>query len=76
MLAAGWFLALAAIALALRDPHEPPPGPMPRWMGPPTFVMATAVSAVAISAVEPLAGVGVAYVALLWFYARFWDFIA
>jgi hypothetical protein len=57
---------------AFRDPSTP----RPRFgVGPPSFIMATSVAAVGVSteANEPLAGVAITLVAVLWFYTRFWD---
>jgi hypothetical protein len=69
-LGAGWLLVLAALVSALRSPSESLTrrGPTPV----PTFVVATALAGAAVAAEEPLAGVAIGYVAVLWFCIRFW----
>jgi hypothetical protein len=76
VLVAGWLLAFGALVWAFRAPSERQPPLVPRGWGPPSFIMATSVAAVGVGAEEPLAGVGIAYVAVLWFCLRFWELIA
>ena len=66
----GWLLALVPVfAIPLSDKMRGTP--QSRSRGGPTFIMVTAVAGVGLAATEPVAGLAVTYVALVWFYARF-----
>lgn len=70
-LASGWLLVGAAILAAARSAHGGESPLQPRRRSGPTFIAATALAGAAVASQEPLAGVAVGYVAVLWFCVRF-----
>ena len=76
LLGAGWLLAILALVLAANAARQGPPLFASRPLGPPTFILATAVAAIGVGSQEPLAGVAVCYIAVLWFCVRFWRYLA
>lgn len=75
LLGAGWLLTIVALVLAANAARQGPPLFASRPLGPPTFILATAVAAIGVGSQEPLAGVAVGYLAVLWSCVRFWRYL-